>query len=200
MRSLEELEEALARDDVFCAFAFHYLAVAGSTQDVAKEYLRRSGKPILAMAGRQTAGRGRCGREWFGEAEGNIYLSMGIDRMEPSRDSGALAMGLAVKIAGQFREKYAIPLVPKPPNDLLLNGKKVGGILLETLGSARAAVLGIGLNLVQDDSLQGRCAQPVGSIGAIRRLERNEVALLLCLAAKDFIRALRSAESPPSFP
>jgi BirA family biotin operon repressor/biotin-[acetyl-CoA-carboxylase] ligase len=125
----------------------------GSTNDEAKR-LARAGEPgggiVYAMT--QTAGRGRRGREWVSPATGNLYSSL-LWRPECSAASAAqlgfvaaLAMGEAVD--GFIPEGARLRL--KWPNDLLLNGRKLSGILLESETSAAVVefvVIGIGVNL-----------------------------------------------------
>lgn len=130
----------------------HYDSV-GSTNDEAKT-LARGGAPsgTLVWAGQQTAGRGRRGRTWLSPA-GNLYLSL-VERPEepPARAAqlgfvAALGLGDALAaLAGpapQLRYKW--------PNDLLANGKKIAGILLESENAAQDSVdfvvIGIGVNI-----------------------------------------------------
>jgi BirA family biotin operon repressor/biotin-[acetyl-CoA-carboxylase] ligase len=98
------------------------------------------------VAKRQTAGRGRQGREWFGGA-GNFMGSTIVRPTEadPAAHSLALMTGLAVY-------ETVLPLCPDPtalmlkwPNDVLIGGAKLCGILLESRGGA--VIVGIGVNL-----------------------------------------------------
>lgn len=107
------------------------------------------------VADRQTAGRGRQGRQWFGGA-GNFMGSTVIHRaeMDPPASSLALVAGLAIYEA-------ILPLCPDPlalklkwPNDLMLGDAKLCGILLE--GERNAVVVGIGVNLVKAPQLPDR--------------------------------------------
>jgi BirA family transcriptional regulator, biotin operon repressor / biotin---[acetyl-CoA-carboxylase] ligase len=125
----------------------------GSTNDEAKR-LARQGEPCGAIvyAMTQTAGRGRRGREWVSPATGNLYSSLLWRPKCPAARAAqlgfvaALAMGEAldgfVPQGARLRFKW--------PNDLLLNGKKLTGILLESETGAAAVefvVIGIGVNL-----------------------------------------------------
>lgn len=107
---------------------------------------------LLFVAESQTAGRGRRGRNWSSEAEGNLYFSL---LLKP--DFGAqiasmvtLVMGLAV--AETIRECCNADARIKWPNDVVVNGKKVCGILTE-LGLKGTAidylVVGVGINVGQ---------------------------------------------------
>jgi len=102
--------------------------------------------PVLLVAQRQTAGRGRLGRQWLGESGASLTFSMGLLLAPPDWSGLSLAVGVAVAEALH----PAVHL--KWPNDLWVQDRKLGGILIETAappqgGSARFTIVGIGLNL-----------------------------------------------------
>ncbi len=102
----------------------------------------------------QTAGRGRQGRVWQ-EQPGNLYCS-GLVRLretDPPAHTLAFMAGLALYRALQTLSPD-LPMMLKWPNDLLLNGGKAAGILLEREGDA--VIVGIGLNLVSAPQIDGR--------------------------------------------
>lgn len=116
----------------------------------------------VVLAEYQDAGRGRLGRSWQAGAGLNLTFSAVLYPPLPPERLGliALAAGLAV---AEALEPYAAPVRPalKWPNDVLLEGKKCCGVLLESTLQARRSVviLGIGLNINQDafpDALAGR--------------------------------------------
>jgi BirA family biotin operon repressor/biotin-[acetyl-CoA-carboxylase] ligase len=104
-------------------------------------------EPILLVAERQTAGRGRLGRDWQSDTEGGLAtltFSLGLP-LNPMDWSGlSLAVGLAV-VQGLHP---ALKL--KWPNDVWLDDRKLAGILIETtsVDALRYAVIGIGINLL----------------------------------------------------
>lgn len=109
--------------------------------------------PFLVLAKKQTAGRGRAGRRWQSEEEGlyfSIYLrpSVAIDK------ASMLTLVMAVAVAKAL-QKYALPnlqtLGIKWPNDLVLNSKKIVGILTELRTDDRGygVVIGVGVNTNQ---------------------------------------------------
>ncbi len=116
------------------------------------------------VADRQSAGRGRQGREWF-DGAGN-FMGSTVVRLAPNDPppaSFALAVGLAVYEA-------VLPLLPDPatlrlkwPNDVTYAGAKLAGILLEREGDA--LVVGIGVNLAQAPSIEGRATVALAAIG-----------------------------------
>lgn len=144
----------------------------GSTNDEAKR-LARGGEPggAIVYAMTQTAGRGRRGREWVSPPTGNLYSST-LWRPECSAASAAqlgfvaaLAMGEAldgfIPAGGRLRFKW--------PNDLLLNGRKLSGILLESETSAAIVefvVIGIGVNLATSPTGTETAATSLAQEGA----------------------------------
>jgi len=151
-----------------------HLRVAGSTNERARE-LAAAGAPhgTLVTAGEQTAGRGRQGRTWAAPA-GRALLCSVIVR-EPPRLL-PLAAGVAVaKVVGD-------EALLKWPNDVLVNGLKVAGILVEGRPAERWVVVGIGLNVALAESdfppeLRGRA----GTLGL--RADAIEPMLATLLAA-----------------
>ncbi len=135
-------------------FRLHHFATLGSTNDEAKA-LARAGAPegTLVWAGEQTAGRGRRGRTWL-SPPGNLYLSLVLRPAgAPSRAAQlgfVAALGLGDALAALTGP--AMKLRYKWPNDLLADGRKLAGILLESENAASDrvdfVVAGIGVNIV----------------------------------------------------
>jgi BirA family biotin operon repressor/biotin-[acetyl-CoA-carboxylase] ligase len=109
----------------------------------------RSGlaEPTRLVAERQTAGRGRLGRDWHSAAGESLTFSLALP-LAPADWSG-LSLAVGVSVAESLHPSVRL----KWPNDLWLGDRKLGGILIETAGSAgaghaRHAVIGIGLNIL----------------------------------------------------
>ncbi|MCC6848488.1 MAG: biotin--[acetyl-CoA-carboxylase] ligase [Deltaproteobacteria bacterium] len=107
----------------------------------------------LVLAERQTAGRGRLGRSWVSPARVNLYASFVLrPRLAPA-DGPQLALAAAVAVARALRTLPGLApgrVAIKWPNDCLLDGRKVAGILTEMdaeVDRIRSVVLGIGVNL-----------------------------------------------------
>lgn len=115
------------------------------------------------IADRQTAGRGRLGRDWRGGA-GNFMGSTVVHLRggDPSPETLALVAGLALHEV--INPKLPEPAVLKWPNDLLVGGAKLAGILLERAGEA--VVVGIGVNLTQAPQVEGRATTSLADLGA----------------------------------
>ncbi|WP_455218920.1 bifunctional biotin--[acetyl-CoA-carboxylase] ligase/biotin operon repressor BirA [Kaarinaea lacus] len=141
---------------------------------------------MTCLAEVQSAGRGRRGRTWISPLGGNIYLSQ-LWRFNsgPAQLSGlSLAAAIAVvRVIHQFGIKDA---GLKWPNDVLIDGKKLAGILLEINGESNGptnVVVGVGVNVRLPVALQQEIDQPVTSLEVIlgRSIERNQfVAQLVC--------------------
>jgi BirA family biotin operon repressor/biotin-[acetyl-CoA-carboxylase] ligase len=125
-----------------------YLETASSTQDVARAEAERGGPVGTAvLAEEQTAGRGRLGRAWVSPAGKNIYVTLVMRPPAPKLRVLSIVSPLAIAEALE-----GIGLAPrlKWPNDVLVGGRKIAGILIETELSGDAvkyALVGIGLNV-----------------------------------------------------
>ncbi len=117
-------------------------------------------QPCLLVAERQTRGRGRLGRGWVSGAGTSLTFSLSLPLAPTQWDGLSLAVGLAIAQALEPLTAGAAPrLVLKWPNDLWLQGpgdgahgrgRKLGGILIETIqvGERRMCVVGVGLNVL----------------------------------------------------
>jgi len=105
--------------------------------------------PILLIAERQTAGRGRLGRTWESAGGDSLTFSLGLNLSPGSWEGLSLAVG--VSLADRLDPLGQLGIRLKWPNDLWWHDQKLGGILIETTaaisGQERYAVLGVGLNV-----------------------------------------------------
>ena len=128
-----------------------YSTEVTSTQDVAEQAARRGDREgTVAIAERQTRGRGRKGRQWVSPVNDGIYLSAVL--RPPLPPERALQIPLIAGVAAARAIKAKTQVVPalKWPNDIMLNGKKAGGILTEMssdIDEVHHVILGIGLNV-----------------------------------------------------
>jgi BirA family biotin operon repressor/biotin-[acetyl-CoA-carboxylase] ligase len=129
----------------------HHFETLASTNDLAKE-MGAKGAPegTLVVAEGQTAGRGRLGRGWASPPGAGLYVSLLLRPPLPPTEMPQITLTVAVAVARAIRR--ATGLVPgiKWPNDLLLQGKKVAGILTEMETESdqiRYLVVGLGLNI-----------------------------------------------------
>ncbi len=166
----------------------HTYPTVGSTNDVAAE-LARQGAPhgALVTAEEQTAGRGRAGRFWSTPIGASLALSLLLRPGASSLESvGALGPLGALAVA-EALEGLDLKAEIKWPNDVLLGGKKVAGVLAEATwdGDRLAyAILGIGVNvhagvLEQADQFEF----PATSVGAMTGARADRTQLLVEIVA-----------------
>lgn len=122
----------------------------------------------LRLAYRQTAGRGRQGRPWQGQAGLTFSVALPLP-LAPSQLSGlSLAVGLALAEAlGDCDARLGAAVGLKWPNDLQIDGRKLAGILIESVpaGPQRVwAVVGIGLNLVRDAQMEAALGRSLAGV------------------------------------
>lgn len=116
-----------------------------STNRVAKELARQGAAHGTAvLAARQTAGRGRLGRQFF-SPEGGLYLSVILRPQLEPRDLPLMTPMAAVAVCTALEQTVRVRPDIKWVNDLYLGGKKLCGILCESTGEA--VIVGIGINL-----------------------------------------------------
>lgn len=149
MLSDQALRHALERIGVDAPVRFDEVTV--STQRTALE-LAGSGAPewTLVAAGHQTTGRGRLGREWLDEPGSGLLFSLVLRPDLPPERGGMIPLLAGACVAYACREIAAADARCKWPNDVLVGGRKAGGILAESLvadGRFVHVVLGVGVNL-----------------------------------------------------
>jgi BirA family biotin operon repressor/biotin-[acetyl-CoA-carboxylase] ligase len=157
----------------------------GSTNEHAKK-LARNGYPggTIVWAHAQTMGRGRQGNSWT-SLPGNLFMTMILRPDKNAAVSGQLSFVAAVALAETIKEFLppAVQIALKWPNDLLLNGKKAAGILLESdvngVRSVDWIIVGIGVNVA---------GAPEGAVGfqdfGVTGVEAGQVLEKLSLRLK----------------
>lgn len=159
-----------------------YQAVLGSTQDLARE-LARAGAPegTVVLAGRQTAGRGRLGRSFI-SPQGGLYFTVILRPALKSASGGQLLPIIAALAVARGLEQVAgLKTALKWPNDVLVGGRKVCGILAESELAGQAVnyvLLGIGVNVNADMSAYPEIAAIATSAAAEvgRQISREALA------------------------
>lgn len=136
----------------------------GSTNDDVAVLAREGAlEGLWLRAGRQTGGKGRQGRLWV-SPPGNLYAST-LVRLR-AEDSAAPTLALVAAVAlHEVVSIYAPATLIKWPNDLLFNGAKLAGILLERQGDA--VIVGFGVNLAHHPDGLDRLATSLGALGGM---------------------------------
>ena len=196
----------------------HRLKSVPSTNDFAKDLaLRGAAHGTAVLAAEQTRGRGTKGRSWHSPAGLGLYASFILrgpgGGAVPLLHLVPLAAGLAASDA--VREAAAVETRLKWPNDILYDGKKLGGILAEGVSGAAGGdfvVVGIGLNVGHDAGdfpEELRAASTSIRIAAARDIAVEAVWEALCrslerwynvLARGDKEAVIRAFEARPAFP
>ena len=205
-----------------------YEACLDSTNRLLKEWaVQGAAHGTVLIAGRQTGGRGRLGRS-FASPEGGLYLSVLFRPACSLEQAASLSALAALAVCRAVRDAAGVAPGIKWPNDVVLNGKKLCGILAESvLGSDGARlIVGIGVNgnLRLEDfpedlrqtacSLLSETGKPVDLRALEERLiremdalyaawEADSLSLLkeyrgLCLTCGRDVRILRDGESRPA--
>ncbi|TAE59032.1 MAG: biotin--[acetyl-CoA-carboxylase] ligase [Nostocales cyanobacterium] len=146
-QSLENYLDS-ARKYPYLPFSLHIFDSLPSTNQKVWELIEQGEKPgCVVIATQQTAGRGQWGRQWISPT-GGLYLSVAIAPKLEVINNYQLTLASAWGIASQLRN-YGVNLGIKWPNDLVLDSRKLGGILTETKvsqGKIHQAVIGVGVN------------------------------------------------------
>ena len=131
--------------------------------------------PAALIAEEQTGGRGRAGREWLSAPDAALAFSVAWPFHSVQSLAGLpLVVGVAMVQALQL---FGTPVKLKWPNDILKEGKKLGGILVETAKADQGvwAVVGIGLNLLLPEEIEQKVGQPVASAPWLAQMDRNQL-------------------------
>lgn len=163
-----------------------------STNTWAKQHVAelQEGWLTLITANAQTAGRGRFKRVWHSPAGVNIYATFCFFIPMERSDIGHIPQVLAVAVA-QILEELGFEPALKWPNDILLSGKKMGGILCETVieNSQRCVIVGVGLNVNMSQEDLDRIDRPATSL-SVEGQQNYSVKSVLDMVTHQFSHAL----------
>lgn len=125
-----------------------------STQEVAKQLAKENGKNgTIIITENQTKGRGTKGRSWITSKGKNITMTIFVRQNFNIAQLEGFTIRIAEAIKEAIEELYSYSLTIKKPNDLLLKGKKIAGILTETAilkESVNYLLIGIGFNVNEE--------------------------------------------------
>ena len=132
---------------------YKFIQSAASTNAALRDAVVSAGRPLFSVicADRQTAGVGRQGRSFFSPA-GGIYFSADFPLTGKEAHLPFFSLLAGLQVCKTLEDLTGAPLRIKWPNDLWLNGKKVCGVLAQTVTAANAPVviLGVGINAAPD--------------------------------------------------
>ena len=122
----------------------------------------------VCMAELQTVGRGRRGRGWFSPLGGSLALSLGFAAPRLPAELGGLSLVVGLAVVDALESAGVVGLALKWPNDILLQGAKLGGILIE-LSEVRGTfslVVGVGLNVRLPEDVRRQLDQEVADLAS----------------------------------
>ena len=136
-----------------------YRESTGSSNEWMKE-AGAAGEPActVGIAEEQTAGKGRLGRTWVSPKGENIYFSLLLRPDAAPRHAASLTLVMGLSTAQAIRETTGLPVGIKWPNDVVINHRKVCGILTEMKADPEKidyVVIGIGINVNQTEFTEG---------------------------------------------
>lgn len=124
--------------------------IDSTNEELKRRALSGAEAGLVLRSDLQTAGRGRRGRNWVSEP-GNLYVSLLLRPNKTPAEAATLGFVAAIALGRLLRAVVPVPVLHKWPNDVLVDGRKISGILLEsggvTGGKVDWLVLGMGVNL-----------------------------------------------------
>jgi len=146
----QELESVLANLNLS---AIRFFDSIGSTNDEAMEWAKNDASDLsLVVADEQTTGRGRLGRTWFTPPKTALAFSLILRPTPAEKPHLSRTVGLAALALADAMQMLSLDPQIKWPNDILLNGQKLAGILVETTwleDKVQCIVIGMGVNIAK---------------------------------------------------
>lgn len=175
----------------------HHFKLIGSTNTWAKQHAAEFDRNAITLvtADSQTSGRGRLGRRWLSPPNLNVYATYCVFLAQHRPDIGNLPQVAALSVAQILSAMGLKPLL-KWPNDVLVAGKKICGVLSEAIGlpDSTCLLIGIGLNVNMDPKVLSTIDQPVTSL-LVETHRHYEVLEVLHLLTHRFAANIREFSS-----
>lgn len=165
--------------EFFCPIETH-LSLS-STQDYCVRQASSAGSSnLVVFAEHQSLGRGRTGRTWVSPKDAQLCFSLIWNPAIKKNKLSGLSLLVGIAIAKALREYSIKGVMLKWPNDLIVDGKKLGGILVEIL--EHAVVIGAGINIQLPQTIQTTINQPVTDLATTNPstiIHRNTLAAVI---------------------
>jgi BirA family biotin operon repressor/biotin-[acetyl-CoA-carboxylase] ligase len=174
-------------------FNILYYPEVSSTMDTAKDLARKNCPDLtVVIAGRQTKGRGRLKRQWRSD-DGGLYFTMVLRPDLPVLLSTRVNFLASLTLANVLRELFQIDAAVKWPNDILVDGYKISGMLSELEAETDRILfinIGMGINVNNDPS----AVEPGAS--SLKKIAGREISkkILLARFLAEFKQRLKKAE------
>lgn len=175
-----------------------YFDVVGSTMDVAFQLaVEGVGEGTVVCAENQTKGKGRLGRNWVSPKGKGVYMSIVLRPFLMPADLTQLTLLSAVAVCEAVGKHCDVPARIKWPNDILVNNKKLAGILTESsaeMDRVRFVVIGIGVNVntplsqlpPNSTSIKNETGQKVSRVVVLQEILRSLERWYMILRAEGF--------------
>ena len=163
-------------------FDWHYRADTESTNADVLRYQQQHQREVVAVSEAQSAGRGRRGRQWLSPFARNIYCTIGITKQIPASSQGLLSIVTGLALCRALRQSAGTMVGLKWPNDLLFEGRKLGGILIESRPLGEAGfyfAIGFGLNVFMSAEELADISQPATSLAQVAAAEVDRTQVLM---------------------
>jgi BirA family transcriptional regulator, biotin operon repressor / biotin---[acetyl-CoA-carboxylase] ligase len=144
------LLEAWLRDKGVVCPSYVFDSLDSTSSEAERQLAGGKRGSFAVISSSQEKGRGRLGRKWHSPSAGNLYLSVAFRPKMPALRLRLLTLWLATRLCNHLRSLSGIDIMVKWPNDLVVNGRKVGGMLTEAsidTEHVRTLVFGLGLNV-----------------------------------------------------
>jgi BirA family biotin operon repressor/biotin-[acetyl-CoA-carboxylase] ligase len=197
---LNELKKSLSKLELG---DIRYFESIGSTNDEALAWAAAEARDIsLVIADEQTAGRGRLDRKWFTPKGTALAFSLILRPTAEEKPHLSRIVGLAALAVAEALRTRGLSAQIKWPNDVLINGRKVAGILVESVWSGEdvdCVVVGIGVNVLKEavppaedllfpaTSLEDELGQPPDRIEVLSEILAMFLSLRQSLVGEEFI-------------
>ena len=174
-------------------FNILYYPEVSSTMDTAKDLARKHCPDFtVVVAGRQTRGRGRLKRQWLSD-DGGLYFTMVLRPEIPLLLSSRVNFLASLTLARVLRELFQIDAAVKWPNDILVDGRKISGMLSEMEAETDRVLfinIGMGINVNNDPS----GVEPGAS--SLKKITGREISKIMLLARflDEFEKRLKNIE------
>ena len=185
------IRSALSRSASAWLRGLQIYRVIGSTNAVLMEMAAENGVDgQVRLAELQSQGRGRRGRNWYSPFGANLALSMGFGARREASELGGLSLVVGLALLDALERQGIAGLALKWPNDLLREGAKLGGILIEVANTPHGIelVIGVGLNIRLPAAIRATLDQSVADIeGAGISVDRNLLAASIVSSIHEFV-------------
>lgn len=162
-------------------FDWHYRHQTESTNADVLRYQQQHQREVVAVSEAQSAGRGRRGRQWLSPFARNIYCTIGIAKEIPAGSQGLLSIVTGLALCRALQQSADTMVGLKWPNDLLFDGRKLGGILIESRSLGDASfyfAIGFGLNVFMSAAELADIPQSATSLAQVAAAEVDRTQVL----------------------